>query len=81
MSDTFIYKYHDHQFEVTYDGDEDDFWIDKIELIGYDKDIEDILLTKIEDLIYEAASEHFWDNYYEMMTCRAEDRYDYLTDR
>ena len=67
------------EFDIHYDGDEDDFWIESIELNG--EDCSDIINQKIEDKAYEAASEDFWDTYHERMTCAAEDRYDYLTDR
>ena len=35
----------------------------------------------VEKKAFELASDDFWDNYAERMTCAAEDRYDYLNDR
>ena len=67
------------EFEVLYDGDEDDFWIEAIELDG--KDCSDIINEFVEKKAFELASDDFWDNYAERMTCAAEDRYDYLSDR
>ena len=66
-------------FDVKFDGNEDDFWIESITLDG--KDCDAIINSKVEEKCFDAASDAFWENYAENMTCRAEDRYDYLTDR
>lgn len=79
MTYSCTFKYGGFEFDVTYDGDQDDFWIEAILLDG--KDCSDIISSKIEQMAFEWASDHFWDNYWERMTCAAEDRYDYLTDR
>ena len=66
-------------FDIEYDGDEDDFWIDAITLDG--KNCDAIINEVVETKCYEAASDAFWENYHENMTCRACDAYDYLSDR
>ena len=79
MTYSCTFKYRGFEFDIEYDGDGDDFWIESLTLDG--KDCSDIINNVVEDKAFEAASEDFWDNYAERMTCAAEDRYDYLTDR
>ena len=66
-------------FDIEYDGDEDDFWIESITLDG--KNCDAIINNVVEDKCYEAASDDFWEYYSERRTCRACDAYDYLSDR
>ena len=79
MSYSCTLNYQGFTFEIEYDGDADDFWIESILLDG--KDCSDIINNRVEEKAFEAASDDFWDNYHERMTCAAEDRYDYLSDR
>lgn len=72
-------KIGEFEFDIEYDGDADDFWIDSITLDG--KDCDAIINTKVEEKCFDAASDAFWENYAENMTCRACDAYDYLSDR
>lgn len=66
-------------FDIEYDGDEDDFWIESITLDG--KNCDAIINANVEKKCEEAASDDFWEHYHEHMTCRACDAYDYLSDR
>ena len=79
MSYSCTCKIGEFTFDIEYDGDEDDFWIDAITLDG--KNCDAIINEVVEAKCYEAASDDFWEHYNEYMTCRACDAYDYLSDR